>query len=152
MLLHFSKRLCLLIRSSSVRINFQLLPIISVVTFVGVSLATASSASDKCSSSTSASSSSENFSSLSFSWLIPIYIRWSSIILVFSPIFLLVYHVFFVTVIFNYLSCQLRLSRILTFDFLVLSYLTLSSCHVLVFIILLISWTVVTWFLFVLHW
>ena len=83
MLLHFSNRRRLSIQSSSMRIKFQLLSMISVVADVEVSLATASSASAaaESSSSTYASSFSRQFL-FYFTWTIPIYIGWNSIILV----------------------------------------------------------------------
>ena len=60
-LLYFSKCLCLSIWSSSMLINFHLLPLILVFSAVGVYLATASSSDVNSSSSTSASSSSGYF-------------------------------------------------------------------------------------------
>ena len=61
MTLHFSKSRHLLIRSSSMRINLQILPLILVVTAIEVSQATASSAANESSSSSLASSYSRHF-------------------------------------------------------------------------------------------
>ena len=139
MLLHFSKNICLYIRPSSMQIQFQLLPIILVVTDVEVSQATVSSVAEWSSSSTSESSSSGNFSFLSFSRFIMIYIRRNSIILViyftflyrrllfYSPWFFssrLVNFVFLVFLLLTSLSYfYIRLSCLFTFGYIVLSHL-----------------------------
>ena len=128
MLLHFSKRCRLSIRSSPMQIKFQLLPLISVVAAVKVSLATVSCAADKYSSSPSVSSSSSNISFLSFSQLIPIYNRWNSIILVISPSFLVEYTTSFFHVDFYFSSCHFHLHHLVVFVLLVLSILYISSC------------------------
>ena len=104
MLLHFIKCHRLSICSSSMRIKFQLLPLILVITAAEVSLGTVSSTAYESSSSPSASYSYRHFPFLYFPLLIPIYIRRKTIIWV---------------IFFYYLSShRLRLFSHLTFIFL----------------------------------
>ena len=137
MLLHFSKCHHLSIWSSSIWIKFNILSFISVFTALEVSLATASSAVAEYSFIKSASSSSGNLLFLSCSWPIPIFIRWSSIILVncFTLFFYRILH------IFSYLDFTL-----INFFFIVFLNSTLSSCHLFFFIVLFILWTIMACF------
>ena len=95
MLLHFSKRLRLLIWSIFMWIKFQLMPLFSVVAVTEAFPATSPSAASKSSSSASVSSSSGHFIFSLSPWRITIYIGLNSIILaICSCIFCRVYYVF----------------------------------------------------------
>ena len=122
MLLHFSKRRCLLIQSGFMWIKFHLLPLILVVSSVEVSPATVSSDTIDSSSSASVSSSSGIFF-ISFPWSILIFIEQNYIICIIC--FLL-----FVMLIYSFWSSW--------FHF----YLLFNS----VFLVSSISWIVTTFF------
>ena len=94
MVLQFIKCCRMLIQFSSVRIKFQLLPLIFVVSTVEFSLATASYATNNSSSSASASSSSGTFLTI-FLQSIPIFMEQKYIIFVF-------FFVFFVALILSF--------------------------------------------------
>ena len=144
MLLQFNKRRRLSILSSSMRIKFQLLPLISVINAVEVSTSATPSAAAKYSSATYTSWYSGHFSFPSFSRLIPIYLMQNIIILfIFSPLFLSCRLWLLITLIFSFSSCWFFLIFFFTFSSLVLSYLTFLYIHTFVFIVLLVSWIVV---------
>ena len=128
MLLHVSKRRHMSIWSSSVRINFQLLPLILVVATVEFYLATTSSSTVKYSPSASVSSSSRIIFSLSS--------------LVDSDPYLV--KLYYLSFLFSsFLSCILRLFCHVDFVFLVLPVLTFSSCQFCEFLCLVfyLCWT-----------
>ena len=105
--LHFSKHRRLSIQSSSMRIKFQLLPLILVVAVVGVSLDTISYSAVDSFCSSSASSSSRYFLLFYFYQSIPIFIEQNIIIFVICfHLFRRVHYVFFVTLISSFSSYQ----------------------------------------------
>ena len=125
MLIHFSKRRCLLIRSSSMGINFHLLPLSLVTAAVEFSPATSSAAAVNYSSSAPTSSSSGHFSFSCFPDQSRSFLSKDILLLLF---------IFFV-----FLSRWFRLFSHVDFVFIVLSISSFSSHQIFLFFL---CWTI----------